>query len=105
MAQDAATGLRASDVKGWHLVPGVLAKVMPPDRIAASITNGAADRQDGLILVVAEAEHCCSVRFRRPWAGFEDLVSQDQQSHFLRLHLKDGLCADLAGCPPDIALL
>ena len=91
MAQDAATGLRASDVKGWHLAPGVLSKVMPCDRIAARIANGAANRQDGLVLVVAEAEHGCRIRLRGPWTGLKDLISQDQQSHLLLLHLKDGL--------------
>ena len=46
VAQDAATGLLSSDVKGWHLAPGVLGKVMPPDRIAASIVNSATNSQD-----------------------------------------------------------
>ena len=105
MAYDAATGLRSSDIQGWHLAPGVLGKVMPPYRIAASIVNGTANSQDGLVLVVAEAEHSCFIRFRGPWAGFEGFIMQGKQSHFLRLNLKYGLCADLAGCPPDIALL
>ena len=105
MAQDAATGLLSSDVKGWHLAPGVLGKVMPPDRIAASIVNSTANGQDGRVLVVAEAEHGCSIGFSGPRAGLEDLLYQEQQSHICRLNLKNGLCADLAGCPPDIGLL
>ena len=105
MAQDAATSLLSSDVKGWHLAPGVLGKVMPPDRIAASIVNSATNSQDGRVLVVAEAEHGCSIGFSGPRAGLEDLLNQEQQSHICCLNLKNGLCADLAGCPPDVAFV